>query len=224
MRRSSCSARTSRCTLTAARRAGRSSSRAKRSARSPAASSGSGSSRTARWLVIGAFFAVTAAQSALLAVRASLPLLAVAAAGAGFAFSFGSLVWETCFQQRIARDKLSRVSAYNWLGAMAFLPAGYAIAGPVASVIGISTSLWIGAARDRRHDRGGADGARRRRLPHAHGDTGCRTGVTPGVTRHDNFSHVQCLAPDSVVLATAKPDGWGRVSRAVEQSLRFRHS
>ena len=27
---------------------------------------------------------------------------------------------------------------------MAFLPAGYAIAGPVASVIGMSTSLWIG--------------------------------------------------------------------------------
>jgi hypothetical protein len=32
------------------------------------------------------------------------------------------------------------------MGAMAFLPAGYAIAGPVASVIGASTALWIGAA------------------------------------------------------------------------------
>jgi hypothetical protein len=38
------------------------------------------------------------------------------------------------------------VSAYNWMGAMIFLPAGYAIAGPVAERIGISTSLWIGAA------------------------------------------------------------------------------
>ncbi len=38
------------------------------------------------------------------------------------------------------------MSAYNWLGAMAFLPAGYTIAGPVADAIGISTSLWIGAA------------------------------------------------------------------------------
>jgi hypothetical protein len=27
---------------------------------------------------------------------------------------------------------------------MAFLPTGYAIAGPVADVIGMSTSLWIG--------------------------------------------------------------------------------
>jgi hypothetical protein len=32
------------------------------------------------------------------------------------------------------------------MGAMAFLPAGYAIAGPVAGLIGMSTSLWIGAA------------------------------------------------------------------------------
>jgi MFS family permease len=32
------------------------------------------------------------------------------------------------------------------MGAMIFLPAGYAIAGPVADRIGISTSLWIGAA------------------------------------------------------------------------------
>jgi uncharacterized membrane protein YccC len=30
------------------------------------------------------------------------------------------------------------------MGAIAFLPAGYAIAGPVANVIGTSTSLWIG--------------------------------------------------------------------------------
>ena len=47
----------------------------------------------------------------------------------------------------IAPEKLSRVSAYNWLGAMIFFPAGYALAGPVADVIGESTSLWIGAAR-----------------------------------------------------------------------------
>jgi len=51
---------------------------------------------------------------------------------------------DTALQQTIAPEKLARVSAYNWMGAMAFLPAGYAIAGPVASVIGMSTSLWIG--------------------------------------------------------------------------------
>jgi predicted MFS family arabinose efflux permease len=97
-------------------------------------------------LVIGALFPLTALQSVLLALRAPAPAIGAAAVLAGFAFSFGTVVWETSLQSRIAPDRLSRVSAYNWLGAMAFLPAGYAIAGPVADAIGVSTSLWIGAA------------------------------------------------------------------------------
>jgi predicted MFS family arabinose efflux permease len=97
-------------------------------------------------LVIGLVFMVTAIQSVLLAVTAPFWVIAVAAMLAGFAFSFGSIVWETCLQQRIEPDKLARVSAYNWMGAMAFLPAGYALAGPVSDMIGISATLWIGAA------------------------------------------------------------------------------
>jgi predicted MFS family arabinose efflux permease len=97
-------------------------------------------------LVIGLLFIVTATQSVLLAVTAPFEVIALAAALAGFAFSFGSIVWETCLQRRIEPGKLARVSAYNWMGAMAFLPAGYALAGPVAEAIGISATLWIGAA------------------------------------------------------------------------------
>jgi MFS family permease len=97
-------------------------------------------------LVIGAFFAVTSIQCALLALKAPPAAIACAALLAGFAFSYGTVVWDTTLQSTIARDKLSRVSAYNWMGAMIFLPAGYAIAGPVAERIGVSTSLWIGAA------------------------------------------------------------------------------
>ena len=96
--------------------------------------------------VIGALFMLTALQSVMLAVRAPTAVIGAAALLAGFAFSFGTVVWDTALQRQIPRDKLSRVSAYNWMGAMAFLPAGYAIAGPVADLIGISTSLWIGAA------------------------------------------------------------------------------
>jgi predicted MFS family arabinose efflux permease len=97
-------------------------------------------------VVIGVFFTVTAVQSVLLAVQAPVGAIAVAAALAGAAFSFGTVVWETTLQERIPRERLSRVSAYNWMGAMLFLPAGYAIAGPVAMAIGVSTTLWIGAA------------------------------------------------------------------------------
>jgi MFS family permease len=97
-------------------------------------------------VTIGLVFAVTGLQLVLLAAHAPLATIAFAAALAGFAFSFGSVVWETELQRTIDPAKLSRVSAYNWVGAMAFLPAGYAIAGPVAAWIGISTTLWIGTA------------------------------------------------------------------------------
>ena len=97
-------------------------------------------------LVVGAFFAVTSLQCVLLALEAPPAAIGCAALLAGFAFSFGTVVCDTTLQSTISRDKLSRVSAYNWMGAMIFLPAGYAIAGPVAERIGISTSLWIGAA------------------------------------------------------------------------------
>ncbi len=97
-------------------------------------------------VVIGPFLALTAIQSVLLAVTAPFEVIAAAAALSGFAFSFGSIVWETCVQRRIEPGKLARVSAYNWMGAMAFLPAGYALAGPVADAIGTSATLWIGAA------------------------------------------------------------------------------
>jgi MFS family permease len=94
---------------------------------------------------IGALFVVTALQSVLLAAHAPVAAIGAAAALAGFAFSFGTVIWETSLQQEVAPDKLARVSAYNWMGAMAFLPAGYAVAGPVAAMIGMSTALVAGA-------------------------------------------------------------------------------
>ncbi|TMK69764.1 MAG: MFS transporter [Actinobacteria bacterium] len=94
---------------------------------------------------IGAFFALTSVQCLLLAEHAPVVAIAAAAVLAGAAFSFGTVIWDSSLQQAIARDKLARVSAYNWMGAMAFLPAGYAIAGPVANAIGVSTTLRIGA-------------------------------------------------------------------------------
>ena len=98
------------------------------------------------WVVVCGLFVATAAQSVLLAEHAHAVAIAAAAVVAGFAFSFGTVVFETGVQQRVAAGKISRVSAYNWLGAMAFLPAGYALAGPVGDMIGTTTYLWIGAA------------------------------------------------------------------------------
>src|SRR4051812_44435696 len=80
-------------------------------------------------------FLPTAIQSVLLAYHAPVAVLAPAAALAGFAFSCGSVIWDTAVQQSIAPDKLARVGAYGWMGAMIFLPAGYALSGPLASVV-----------------------------------------------------------------------------------------
>ena len=93
----------------------------------------------------GLLFLPTAVQSVLLAFHAPVELLAPAAALAGFAFSCGSVVWDTVVQTMIAPDKLARVAAYGWMGAMVFLPAGYALAGPISSLVGMRGYLLFGA-------------------------------------------------------------------------------
>jgi hypothetical protein len=93
----------------------------------------------------GLLFLPTAIQSVLLAYHASVFALAPAAALAGFAFACGSVVWDTAIQRTIPPEKLARVAAYGWMGAMIFLPAGYALAGPLASVVGMRGYLIFGA-------------------------------------------------------------------------------
>jgi hypothetical protein len=80
-----------------------------------------------------------------LAVPVSLPLLAVAALLGGGQASLSELLWSTTLQQHLPAEMLSRVSAYGWLGALLFVPLGYAVVGPVAARIGVGATLWAGA-------------------------------------------------------------------------------
>lgn len=43
------------------------------------------------------------------------------------------------------RHILSRVSAYDWLGSVAFVPLGYILAAPLASALGVRTALFFAA-------------------------------------------------------------------------------
>jgi predicted MFS family arabinose efflux permease len=95
---------------------------------------------------IGILFLPTALQSVLLAYHVSVWALAPAAALAGFGFAFGGIVYDTAVQRAVAPEKIARVGAYGWLGAMIFLPAGYALAGPIADVVGLRAYLLFGAA------------------------------------------------------------------------------
>jgi len=90
-------------------------------------------------------FLFTAVQSVLLAFHATVYVLAPAAAFAGFGFACGSVIWDTALQQSIHPDKLARVAAYGWMSAMVFLPAGYALAGPISTVVGMRGYLLFGA-------------------------------------------------------------------------------
>jgi MFS family permease len=96
-------------------------------------------------LVVCYIFLPTAVQSVLLAFHASVYVLAPAAACAGFGFACGSVVWDTAVQRTIPPDKLARVGAYGWMSAMVFLPAGYALAGPIAAAVGTRAYLVFGA-------------------------------------------------------------------------------
>lgn len=73
-------------------------------------------------------------------------MLAAAAALAVNNLVIGNTLWLTVLQERVPRDAISRVSAYDWMGSLVFMPVGYAIAGPAADAIGIDTTLWITAA------------------------------------------------------------------------------
>jgi predicted MFS family arabinose efflux permease len=97
-------------------------------------------------LAVSYIFLPTALQSVLLAFHASVFALAPAAVFAGFGFACGGVVWDTALQRSIAPEKVARVAAYGWMSAMIFLPAGYALAGPIASVVGMRGYLLFGAA------------------------------------------------------------------------------
>jgi predicted MFS family arabinose efflux permease len=96
-------------------------------------------------VAVGYIFMPTALQSVLLAFHASVYVLAPAAMFAGFGFACGAVVWDTALQRAIPPAKLARVAAYGWMSAMVFLPAGYALAGPIASIVGMRSYLLFGA-------------------------------------------------------------------------------
>ena len=80
----------------------------------------------------------------------AIPAATVTIAGAGLAGGAGLMVfnalWETTLQQQIPSELLSRVSAYDWFGSIAFEPVGMAAIGFVACAIGISETLWVAGA------------------------------------------------------------------------------
>ena len=100
-----------------------------------------------RPLVIATFgVALYAVPISLIAVPAPTTVIAAGAFVAGIGLSTFGTLWETSLQQHIPRDVLSRVSAYDWLGSIAFVPLGYILAAPLAAAFGVRRTLFFAAA------------------------------------------------------------------------------
>jgi len=81
----------------------------------------------------------------MLALHAPVPLLALGSATFGIALAVVNVLVQTSLQESIPHDFLSRVSSIFSLAALGLGPIGFALCGPVASLIGTERALGLGA-------------------------------------------------------------------------------
>lgn len=85
-------------------------------------------------------------QNVVFALGAPLAVVVVVAVFNGIGFSLFNVWWETALARHIPPGALSRVSAYDWMGSLALMPVGFAVAGPLASLLGARVLLGAGGA------------------------------------------------------------------------------
>jgi MFS family permease len=103
--------------------------------------------RPRRPLFVGeGFIIIFALPVVLLALPASTAAIAAGALLGASTVSLAEILYDTTTAQQIPPEAFSRVVAYDWFGSLALEPIGLALVGPIAAGIGISTTLWLGAA------------------------------------------------------------------------------
>ena len=80
---------------------------------------------------------------AVLALGPPAALIAAVAVVSEIGAVLALSVWESTLQRYVEPATLSRVSAYDWFGSLAFLPVGLAVWGPIADAIGYDNALWL---------------------------------------------------------------------------------
>ena len=65
---------------------------------------------------------------------------------AGMGIALFDIWWHTALAERVPPHMLSRVTAYDWMGSLALLPIGYALAGPLGEALGAVEVLTVGSA------------------------------------------------------------------------------
>ncbi len=74
--------------------------------------------------------------------HAPVPVIVAFALMDGITAAFFNTMWFTAIQRSVPPDQLSRVAAWDAVGAVALQPLGQAASGPVAVVIGLSATLY----------------------------------------------------------------------------------
>jgi hypothetical protein len=95
--------------------------------------------------LIPAFLLMVFVSAQLFALIPPLPIAALmlAAVLAVFSIAIGNALWDTMLQQHIPEEKISRVSALDWMISLVFMPLGYVLAGPLAEAIGLELTLAL---------------------------------------------------------------------------------
>ena len=110
-----------------------------------------GGATALRWRPRRPFFVLACGSSlmalpmAMLAIEGPMWALLCSTAVLGVVWGMFDPFWMTAMQREIPPDMISRVSSYDYLGSLMFFPAGLALAGPLADLIGVSATLWISA-------------------------------------------------------------------------------
>jgi predicted MFS family arabinose efflux permease len=94
-------------------------------------------------VLIGALIAIPTLS---LAALWPLPVVCLCAFGVGIALEVMMVVWTVTMATNIPPGKLARVSSYDMLGTIIAMPLGALAAGPLAAVIGLSTTQYAAAA------------------------------------------------------------------------------
>jgi predicted MFS family arabinose efflux permease len=89
---------------------------------------------------------VISISSLSLAMLLPLPVICLAAFCIGVTIEAMMVIWTVTMATKIQPGMLARVSAYDALGSTMGMPAGALVAGPIASVIGVSVTQYGAAA------------------------------------------------------------------------------
>ena len=89
--------------------------------------------------------ALLALPTGLLALPASTLTIAAGALAGGFGLTVFNTLFETTVQRHIPADAVSRVASIDWVMSGGLLPLGFAIAGPLATAVGVRSTLAVSA-------------------------------------------------------------------------------